>query len=58
MRQVLPAEGSAGFFVKNSPDWDFPGSPLVESLLSNAGDSGSIPGRETGIPHATEQLSL
>uniref|UniRef100_A0A8B9YTG0 C-type lectin domain containing 16A n=1 Tax=Bos mutus grunniens TaxID=30521 RepID=A0A8B9YTG0_BOSMU len=43
-----------GFFVKNSPDWDFPGSPLVESLPSNAGDSGSIPGRGTRIPHATE----
>lgn len=51
---VLPAEGSEGFFVKNSLDWDFPGSPLVESLLSNAGDSGSIPRRGTRIPHATE----
>ena len=32
---------------------DFPGGPTVENLPSNAGDTGSIPGWETKIPHAT-----
>ena len=31
---------------------------MVKSLLSKAGDVGSIPGRGTRIPHAEEQLSL
>ena len=31
---------------------DFPGGPVVENLPSNAGDTGSIPGWETKIPHA------
>ena len=30
----------------------FPGGPLVKSPPSKAGDSGSIPGRGTKIPHA------
>ena len=36
---------------------DFPGGPMV-NLPSNAGDTGSIPGQGTKIPHATGQLSL
>ena len=36
--------------------WDFPGSPVVKSLSSNAGDTGSIPGQGTKIPHAAGQL--
>ena len=36
---------------------DFPGGPVAGSLPSNAGDTGSIPGRGTKIPHATGQLS-
>ena len=36
---------------------DFPGNPVVKNLPSNAGDAGSIPGRETKIPHAVGQLS-
>ena len=36
---------------------DFPGSLAVTNLPSNAGDAGSIPGRETKIPHAMEQLN-
>ena len=36
---------------------DFPGGPAVKNPPSNAGDAGSIPGRGTKIPHATEQLS-
>ena len=37
---------------------DIPGGPVVKNLTSSAGDMGSIPGRGTKIPHATEQLSL
>ena len=37
--------------------WDFPGGPVVKNLPPNAGDIGSIPGRGTKIPHATEHLS-
>ena len=37
---------------------DFPGGPAVENSPCNAKDSGSIPGQETKIPHALEQLSL
>ena len=31
---------------------------MVKNLPYNAGDVGSIPGRGTGIPHATGQLGL
>ena len=37
---------------------DFPGGPVVENPLGNAGDMGSIPGWGIKIPYATEQLSL
>ena len=37
---------------------DFPGGPVVKNLPGNAGDTGLIPGQETKIPHAAEQLSL
>ena len=37
---------------------DFPGGPVVKNLSCKAGDSGSIPGRGTKIPHAAEQLTL
>ena len=40
-----------------SIDWDLPAGPVVKNLPSNARDMGSIPGRGTKIPHATEQLS-
>ena len=30
---------------------------MVDSLLCNSGDSGSIPGQGTRIPHTTGQLS-
>ena len=36
---------------------DFPGGPVVKNLPCNAGDTGSIPGQGTVIPHATGQLS-
>ena len=37
---------------------DVPGGPVVKSLSFNVEDLGSIPGRETKIPHAVEKLSL
>ena len=37
---------------------DFPGGPTLKNLPCNAGNVGSIPGRGTKIPQATEQLSL
>ena len=36
---------------------DFPGGQVVKNLLSNAGDTGLIPGQGTKIPHAAGQLS-
>ena len=38
------------FFLKRPRD--FPGSPVVKTLPSNAGGVGSIPGQGTKIPHA------
>ena len=36
---------------------DFPGGPGVKNLPSNAGNVGSVLGRGTKIPPATEQLT-
>ena len=36
---------------------DFPGGPVVENPLGNAGDVGSIPGWGTKVLHAMGQLS-
>ena len=36
---------------------EFPSNPVVKSPPSNAGVTGSIPGRGTKIPHAVGQLS-
>ena len=36
---------------------DFPGGPVVKNLPSNVGDAGLIPGQETKILQAKEQLS-
>ena len=35
---------------------DLPGGPVVKNLPSNSGDSSSVPGRGTKIPHAAERL--
>ena len=35
---------------------DFPGGPVAKNLLSNAGDTGSIPGQGAKIPRAVGQL--
>ena len=37
---------------------DFPSGSVVKNPPSNAGDTGSIPGQATKIPHAAGQLSL
>ena len=37
--------------------WKVPGDPLVKNLPSNAGDTGSMPGWGTKIPHALWPLS-
>ena len=34
--------------------WDFPGSPVVKTSPSNAGDESSIPGQGAKIPHASQ----
>ena len=36
---------------------DFPAGPVVKNPPYNAGDTGSIPGQGTKIPHAVGQLS-
>ena len=36
---------------------DFLGGSVVKNPLSNAGDTGSIPGQEAKIPDTAEQLS-
>ena len=36
--------------------WDFPGGPVIKNLPSNTGNMGLIPGGETKIPNAIEQL--
>ena len=38
------------FKRKLKKTWDFPGGPGVKNPPSNAGDTGSIPGRGTKIP--------
>ena len=42
----------------NSKSRGVPGGPVVRSLLSNAGDVGSIPGEGTKVQHAAGQLNL
>ena len=36
----------------------YPGGSVVKNLPANAGDTDSIPGWRTKIPHALEQLGL
>ena len=43
--------------LSSSSSRDFPGSSVVKNLPCNSEDAGSIPGWETKIPHALEQLS-
>ena len=38
-------------------DGDFPGGPVVKNPSYDSGDTGSIPGQGTKIPHAAGQLS-
>ena len=55
IRHNLATEQKQQIYINS---WDFPGDPVVENLPCNAGDTGSIPGRGTKIPHALEHLSL
>ena len=55
--QFLKTKESLGFVYKNwlpnnSNFGDFPGNPVVKTLLYNAGDAGAIPGWGAKIPHA------
>ena len=45
------AKNSHPEYIKNSIR-DFPGGPVVKNPPCNSGDTGSIPGQETKIPHA------
>ena len=44
-----------GFFFP--PVGDFLGGPVVRNPPCKAGDTGSIPGQGTKIPHVAEELS-
>ena len=46
---------SSSFFKNYSGDLS--SGPVIKNLSCSAGDTGSISGRETKIPHAMEQLS-
>ena len=53
-------KGQAASFnpdIQKDKSQDIPGGPVVENPPCNAGDAGLIPGQETKIPHAAEQLS-
>ena len=56
-RMSCYSESSLKQLQKNNLGWDFPGDPVEKNLPSTAGDTGSIPGRGTKIPHAAGQLS-
>ena len=45
--------------IKNqrAVSWNFPGGPVVKNPPCSAGNMGSIPGGETKIPYAVEQLN-
>ena len=42
--------------LKNWNPGDFPGGPGVKDLPSNAGDTGSVPGRGSKTPQGVGQL--
>ena len=44
--------------IKSVSCVDFPGSPVDENSLANAGDMDLIPGLGTKIPHAAGHLCL
>ena len=54
-RVLSNQQSRVGIF--KGPDRDFAGGPVVKNSPCSAGDKGSIPGRGTKIPHATEPLS-
>ena len=59
MSALWRREHSFSKFWKVGKNWNgrgFPAGPGVKTLSSNAGDTGSIPGQGTKIPHAMGQL--
>ena len=46
------AHGCLKALLKKTSSWDFPGGPVVKNPPCNAGDTGSIHGWGTRIPHA------
>ena len=51
-----PPPPSPHFYVPQEC-WHCPGGPVVKSSPCSAGHTGSIPGQQTKIPHATGRLS-
>ena len=47
-------------WLKNIPHTDFSGSPVVKTVLSNAGSAGSIPGQgpRSHMPHSQKTKSM
>lgn len=43
--------------IKNPVVETSPGDPAVKTLPCNAGNTGLIPGQETIIPHASQQVN-
>ena len=52
-----PVTSLSGTHASNHHHQDFPGGPVVKNPLSDAADTGSVPGQGTKIPHAMGQLS-
>ena len=52
MRDTTEAQRWDTAFLK-SWSWDFPGSPAVKTLSSDAEDEGSVPVEELRVPHAS-----
>ena len=52
----MVGEGTGTYRLRDLRNRDFPGSPVVKNLPSNARAMGSIPGQGTIIPHAMGQL--
>ena len=48
---MLPQEGD---LTQKAKSGDLPGSPVVKTLPSNAGDMGLIPGERAKIPYASQ----
>lgn len=54
LEETLAISRELGLKIMNR---DCPGCPVVRDLPSNVGNVGSIPGRGSKMPHASEQLN-